>query len=186
MKRFLSVAFAAGILAACSSFGQGVGYVYHGVGPVMFTNVAGLGYPDGSLAGTNFYCGVYAGTDAGSLEPVFTVASSLRRLLDPNGMTVLSGNIPLPLPAGTPVVMQFRVWSSQFDTYELAIASGMLSPPVGVSALWTPIPSGVIIELPIQTGPLWLTSVPEPSVAALLGLGGMAMVRRRFLRRPLR
>lgn len=186
MKRFLWVAFAAAILAAGNLFGQGVGYVYHGVGPVMFTNVAALGYPDGSLAGTNFYCGVYAGTDAGSLEPVFTTASGLRRLLGSNGMTVLSGDIPLALPAGTPVVMQFRVWPSEFGTYELAIASGMPSSPVGVSALWAPIPSGVIIELPIQTGPLWLTSVPEPSAVGLLALGGMAIVGRRFLRRPLR
>lgn len=185
MKTLVLVAFAATTLAACSLLAQSVGYVYHSVGPVMFTNSAALGYPDGSLADTNFYCGVYAGTDAGSLEPVFTGAISLRRLLGSNGMTVLSGNIPLSLPVGTPVVIQFRVWPSQFDTYELALSSGLPSPPVGVSGLWTAIPSGVIIELPIQTGALWLSSVPEPSAAALLALGGMAMVRRRFLHRPL-
>ena len=166
---------------AASLFAQGPAYVYHGVGPVMFTNAGAFGYADGSLAGTNFYCGVYAGTDANSLLPQFGAAvGGLKHSLSPSGRTVLSGPLTLTAPPGSSVVFQLRVWPSQFDTYELALGSSLPSPPVGVSSLWPAIPSNIIVEFPIQTGPIWLTPIPEPSPLDLLALAGAAIYARRF------
>jgi hypothetical protein len=148
----------------------------------MFTNAAAFGFADGSLAGTNFCCGVYAGTDAGSLLPQFGAAlGDLKHSLSPSGRTVLSGPLTFIAPPGESVVFQLRVWPSQFDTYEQALSSSLPSPPVGVSGLWQAIPSNVIIELPIQTGPMWLTPIPEPSPLGLLALAGASSCVLRFL-----
>jgi len=178
--RFL-VALFCGV--AASMFAQYPSYVYHGVGPVRFTNAAAFGYPDGSLAGTNFYCGVYAGTDASSLLPQFGVApSGLKHSISPSGWTAMSGSLTFTAPPGASVVFQLRVWPAQFDTYEQALSSSIPSPPVGVSSLWEAIAPEVIVELPIQTGPMWLTPIPEPSPLDLLALAGAATyVRRSWL-----
>jgi hypothetical protein len=147
----------------------------------MFTNAAVFGYADGSLAGTNFYCGVYAGADVNSLLPQFgTAHSGLKQALSPSGRAVLSGPLTLAAPPGSSVVFQLRVWPSQFDTYEQALGSSLPSPPVGVSSLWPAIPSNIIVEFPIQTGPMWLTPIPEPSPLGLQVLAGASIYARRF------
>ncbi len=135
-----------------------VGQVYHRVGPVMFTNSAAFGYPDGSIAGTNFYCGVYAGTNAASLRAC--LSGGLRQMLSTNGEAVLFGQIHLAAPTNSPLLIQFRVWPAPFGTYEQALASSLPSPPVGVSGVIAAIPPNVIYEFPLEVGPVWLSPVP--------------------------
>jgi hypothetical protein len=173
-----SVLLTAAILVLGSSFGfaQGLWQVYHRVGPAMFTNAIAYGYADGQLAGANYYCGLYAGPDAGSLQPV-AAGDGLPRLFSPTGNAVLWGNFDVPSPAGQTPVIQFRAWPAMFQTYEQAlVADPML--PVGASAIMEAIPGNAIIEFPINAGRLWITSVPEPSVIAFLACGALLRVRK--------
>jgi hypothetical protein len=150
--------------------------LYHVVGPAMFTNAAAWGYADGQVAGAEFMCGVYAGTEISLLAPCFDSPSgSLKHPFGATGRAMFSGSIVLEAPADTPVLVQFRAWPAEFGSYEEAVASSSPSPPVGMSAIVTAIPDRVIVEFPIQMGALWLSPVPEPSGLGLLALGGLGL-----------
>ena len=135
-------AIAASLIGSGDASGQGGGYVYHGIGPAIFTNAAAWGYADGQLAGTNYSCGVYAGTSADSLTPCFGDQNShLKGNLSTSSQALLSGSLPLVVPSGDSILVQFRVWPAEFATYEQTLASGQPSPPVGVSTISQAIPN---------------------------------------------
>jgi hypothetical protein len=92
----------------------------------------------------------------------------------------MSGPLAAVAPVGTPILVQFRAWPAEFKSYEEAVAASTPSPPVGMSAIWQAIPDNMIVEFPIQTGTLWLTPVPEPSVLGLLALGCAGLAGRRL------
>lgn len=143
---------------------QCAGRVYHAVGPAAFTNAAAWGYADGERAGSNFLCGVYAGTEANALVPCFGPPGSyLKRPFTTAGLAWLWGSFVVDAPTGTPILIQFRAWPAEFDTYEEALASGVPSPPVGVSEIVPAIPNNVIVELPIQIALPWLSPVVATS-----------------------
>ena len=143
---------------------QSTGRVYHSVGPAVFTNAAAWGYADGQLAGSNFLCGVYAGTEVNSLSPCFGPPGSyLKRPFMAAGWAWLWGTLVVDAPAGTPILVQFRAWPAEFGTYEEALATGVPSPPVGVSGIVPAIPENLIVEFPIQMGLLWLSPVVSAS-----------------------
>lgn len=182
MRITVLFALAASLIGSGDVSGQGGGYVYHGVGPVIFTNAAAWGYADGQLAGTNFSCGVYAGTSADSLMPCFgNQNNQLKGNLSTSGQVVFWGTLPLVVPSGDSILVQFRVWPAEYATYEQALAFSQPSPPVGVSAISQAIPDGWIVELPIQVGTVWVSPVPEPSAAGLVVLSGLVLAARRIV-----
>jgi hypothetical protein len=129
----------------------------------MFTNAVAWGYPDGLLAVSNFVCGVYAGTLNQALEASFgQPAGYLRRPLTASGVAWLWGSVVAHAP---PVLLQFRAWPSAFGSYEEAVAWSNPSPPVGVSEIVQAIPDGVIVEMPVKVGPVWLSPRVAPGGA---------------------
>ena len=162
------------ILGDWQATAQSSGLVFHRVGPVTFTNSTAFGYADGQLASTNFYCGLYAGTDADSLGPYFIGAPSFRQRLG-TFFTTFYGNIALVGPTNSPIFLQFRIWPSDFGTYEEARAFGTPTPPVGVTGISLAIPPDIIVEFPVGMGQIWLEPIPEPSAVSLLLLGSMGV-----------
>ncbi len=156
------------ILSVLTSQAQGY-HLYHLIGPAMFTNSTSFGYADGQLAGADYRCGVYAGTDVDFMQPVFIQnLSTLTSLFSSSGTVALTGSFTLA--ATTNVWVQFRAWPAICPTYETAIVNQPPA-PVGLSDLYPAIPSNVIIEFPIQVGPLWLQMIPEPSPCSLCAMG---------------
>ncbi len=176
---FMAAAFVAvGSGKLCA---QGDGRVYHVVGPALFTNAAAWGYADGEVVAGNFVCGVYAGVDTKALAPCFGPPGSyLKRPFSAGGYAYLWGTLLAGAPPGRQVLIQFRAWPEEFGTYEEAVASAAASPPVGVSQVLPAIPSNLIIELPIQTGPMWVspvapTSEPLPPLICTLAPGSVVL-----------
>ena len=164
-----------------SARAQVSGQVYHSVGPAVFTNAAAWGYADGQLAGTNFVCGVYAGMDANELTPAFNLPDGhLKDAFSSRGYVWLWGSVNATVPPWATILLQFRAWPAEFGTYEEAVASGVPSPPVGVSEVVPALPGGVIMEFPIQTALPWLspvmpTNAPLPSLTCTLALGSVML-----------
>ena len=143
--------------------GQSTGQVYHLVGPAMFTNAAALGFPDGQLAGTDFVCGVYAGTLNQALQPSFgKTGGNLKQQLTTSGRALLWGSVVADAP---PVLLQFRAWPAAFGSYEEAAAWSNPSPPVGFSDIVEALPDRWIIEVPVPIGPVWLSPLVAPGAA---------------------
>jgi hypothetical protein len=148
------------------AWAQHTGQVYHAVGPAMFTNAAAWGYADGELVRSNFLCGVYAGADTNALKPCFELPGRyLKRPFTATGTghVVLWGSVVVDAPAMLPLLLQFRAWPAEFGNYEEAVASGVPSPPVGVSEIVPAIPNGWIVEVPIEIGPLWVAPLGQAS-----------------------
>ena len=161
MRMSISLLAASVLLVGTGRVGaQCTGQVYHAVGPAMFTNAATWGCPDGLLAGSNFVCGVYAGTLNQALEPCFgQTGGDLKRPFLPSGRAFLWG---YPVADAPPVLLQFRAWPAAFGSYEEAVAWSNPSPPVGVSEIVLAIPDRWIVEEPIETGPVWLSPLVAP------------------------
>ena len=161
MRMSILLLAASVLLVGTGSVGaQCTGEVYHAVGPAMFTNAAAWGCPDGLLAGSNFVCGVYAGTLNQALEPCFgQPGGDLKRPLLPSGRAFLRGYSVADAP---PVLLQFRAWPAAFGSYEEAMAWSNPSPPVGVSKIVLAIPDHWILEEEIETGPVWLSPLVVP------------------------
>jgi hypothetical protein len=138
--------------------GQSTGQVYHAVGPAMFTNAAVWGYPDGLLAGSNFLCGVYAGTASNDLTPCFgSPDGNLKEHFWLGfGRAWLWGNVVVDAPVEKPLVLQFRAWPAEFGSYEAAVAWSNPSPPVGTSEIVPALEYGWIYEVFWEAGPVWL------------------------------
>jgi hypothetical protein len=146
--------------------GQSMGHVYHLVGPAMFTNAAAVGFPDWQLAGSNFMCGVYAGTLSNALAPYSGLPGShLQQAFAANGLALMSGSVVMNAPPETPVLLQFRAWPAGFGSYEEAVAWSNPSPPVGLSEIVLAIPGILILNLPIDVGPVWLSPLASPGAA---------------------
>ena len=161
MRMSISLLAASVLLVGTGRVGaQCTGQVYHAVGPAMFTNAAAWGCPDGLIAGSNFVCGVYAGTLNQALEPCFgQTGGDLKRPFLPSGRAFLWG---YPVADAPPVLLQFRAWPGAFGSYEEAVAWSNPSPPVGVSEIVLAIPDRWILEEPIETGPVWLSPLVAP------------------------
>lgn len=144
--------------------GQSTGQVYHAVGPAMFTNAAAWGYPDGFLAGSNFLCGVYAGTASNALAPSFAY-DHLEVPFSATGAAWLWGGVVVDAAPETPVLLQFRSWPAEFGSYEAAVAWSNPSPPVGMSEIFPALGVNEIWEFPIATGLVWLSPLVAPGGA---------------------
>jgi len=182
MKTTLAGLLAASTLFAGSVFAQRAGYVYHSVGPAMFTNATSLGYADGQPVVTNFYCGVYAGPDATVLVPAFAGPDGFLRRCSAGGGAFFSGSLTVTVPSGESLLVQFRVWPALYESYEQALARGGGEVLAGVSAILPAIPPDLMVELPIRTGPIWVSVVPEPAMLPLAAGGAgvfLALTRRR-------
>jgi hypothetical protein len=143
--------------------GQSTGQVYHVVGPAMFTNATAWGYPDGSLAASNFSCGVYAATLNQAPQPWFGPPGGyLKQPFLPSGRSLLWGSVVVD---ASPVLLQFRAWPAAFGSYEEAVAWSNPSPPVGISEIVEAIPDRWILEMPVPTGPVWLSPLVMPGAA---------------------
>jgi len=144
--------------------GQSTGQVYHAVGPAMFTNAAVWGYPDGLLAGSNFLCGVYAGTASNDLTPCFgSPDGNLKEHFWLGfGRAWLWGNVVVDAPVEKPLVLQFRAWPAEFGSYEAAVAWSNPSPPVGTSEIVPALEYGWIYEVFWEAGPVWLSPLVAP------------------------
>jgi len=153
-----SIILLAGI---CRVGGQSTGQVYHAVGPAMFTNAAAWAYPDGLLAGSNFVCGVYAGTVSNALAPSYDTGH-LEVPFSDTGAAWLWGGVVVDGAPGTPVLLQFRAWPAEFGSYEAAVAWSNPSPPVGMSEIFPALGVNVFLEFPIATGLMWLSPVLAP------------------------
>ena len=129
----------------------------------MFTNATAWGYPDGLLAGSNFVCGVYAGTLGQPLKPWFDHPGGyFKQPLTAFGGAWLSGLVVADAP---PVVLQFKVWPAAFGSYEEAVAWSSPSAPVGATQIVPALDYYTIYEFPIHMGPLWLSPVIAPGGA---------------------
>ena len=151
---------------------------YGGVNAPIFD---AMGTP---LAGTNYYAELYGGVTSISLAPATTVDSFAMPVIVPflggtNAGYILAGQVAVAwdAPPGSFAWLQLRAWDASLGaTYEDVMALGLGG--YGESSLFYAL-GGNPTLLPAGTpGPLTgLQSfnlrqvVPEPSAAALLGLG---------------
>jgi len=176
----------------------------YGQGRVNFANGSTTAITNGTTGTTisgagNFYFGLYVGSASGS-----PAESSLQLVLLATNTALagrLSGGNPAPLPspydvAGAyPLTFQIRGWSAAGGlSYEAALTAQQSNPAIlaGKSALgqvtptFSPTGAAALFGDPTVTpgtvGGFTLTApVPEPSSIALglLGLGAVALIRRR-------
>ncbi len=93
------------------------------------------------------------------------------------GVRTLAGIV-----GGTTVTFQVRAWNSSFASWEAAPAterSAITVPTIQITVVEPPTPAGNLIGL--QGFDIGTTTIPEPSSIALglLGLGAVALFRRR-------
>lgn len=185
IKKLLTVAALA--VGCVSGFSQGTVVFGNNSTTLVTTN----GPTSGNATVGNFILGIYAangnvGSDSG-LQLIGTY-----NLTSPGRFFFNKVTNDLVIPAGGIASFQIRAWSAGFGftTYEAAVASGNPLAYAGKSALWsqdTANPADTFDITPAMTvgasgfNGLVLTPVPEPTTVAfgLLGLGALALVRRR-------
>lgn len=145
-------------------------------------------------SGHKLVVGLYAGTSSSSLALVAPKTGSpstdLRGYLMDSSNGQLAGVVPttqyvLPIAGGVAGYFQVKVWDQQYATYEAAAA--LYGTPTmayfGQSQIFTMIPGTSISYPSIVTGgsttfvqePIFV-GVPEPTVAAIAGLGLASML----------
>lgn len=193
MKKILVVL--AGLLFAVSSYGQGLVNLNNSGTSRVIDGRTGAAAAQGV-----YVAGLYYSTDlnqAGgtALAPAagWTFIDASVTPVTTSPLAALAGlfskaNVPVPnQPAGSKVVLQARVWSVAFPTYEEALAnpaawvgiSNVMGAGTGVTlgGGTTPVPSTSSFIQTFTTVP-----VPEPSTVVLgvIGaLGALSLLRRR-------
>lgn len=168
------------------------------ISPVMLSATPGLYLQaDAALAGqkvgnkaplpsgVTLVAGLYAGTSSGSLSLYAPNAGGVGYVM--NGAAVDPGVIPITqvkltspfIGGGTAVFAQIKVWQSGYSSYEAQVSAlgdvGYLghSPVFSVVAGNTPYTS----TAPQLLAPITVSAVvPEPTVAAIAGLGLASML----------
>jgi hypothetical protein len=181
-QTFAIFCFSAAALLGDSGRAQGV-VDFHNTGTTQITTNSFSGATGPTIGSGNYLFGLYVGpfgSSMSSLSPVgLTTNISLPGLFGTSGNFLATG-----FPPGTQLSFQVRGWSSfAGNSFEqaYAYASGAISPIayLGVSApgFFTVPSSGSVILFgtgPGQVGGFSLTPIPEPSVALLGLLGGVA------------
>lgn len=190
-------------VVAASAFGQSAVNMNTAVANAairaVYKDAASLGFADGTAVAAGVKVGLYAGATQDSLKLYGALANFATTPAAANGF-INSGSGGgtrqlSDLPPGTPAYFQLRAWSTGYNNYEDAFASGLNTvvagkgpivsatpasltgspPPTPTQILWQP---GTTTAAP---GFWYVTPVPEPSTVllGLIGLAGMYLIRRR-------
>jgi len=193
MKKLLLAAFCLG--AAFSVLAQGTLNFQNNIA-TRTTNSAGSGFPP--AGSTAYAAGLYwgaAGTAEGSLQLLPAASGGVTTTWNANSAGLYQGGLAtFPVPGGTQVALQVRVWVAGFANYEASIAA---NPSAGGKGGLQLITLGNAPGIPLPTPPADMTAptgatdtqltrflvrpIPEPSSIALglLGLGAIVLFRRR-------
>jgi hypothetical protein len=130
-------------------------------------------------SGPMLIAGLYGGTSSASLSLLIV---SQFGVLSPGLITPV--NLILPFPGNTLTWFQVKIWDSAYATYEAAEAgfsylgtSPEFSMTTGTGLTYPGINDAGGTTWP--AGPIYVGLVPEPSVAALLALGGVFLLGRK-------
>ena len=129
-----------------------------------------------ALITNDFNAAFYGGTDSSSLSPLATFLLSNGTAAGdnvggPGTFVDLSGNA-YPIPGATlSAFFQIQAWTGNFNSYAAAVNGGAPAAQSPVFVNRVSIPPG---QPPDLTGmPAMILAVPEPSIFALVGLGGV-------------
>ena len=199
MKKYLAVLAVAALASyAASSFGQGTVSFINGnnglvkqwttpTDPTLISVAKGAGMvqfcwaPSG--AAFTAWDGKVAQSEWLSANPAWSLAGSPVSMNTPAAGKFNGGTLTLtPLtPAGGPVDFVVWGWTGNANTFDAAVAAGMM---VGVSAKFptatgnpnaVPIPGTPVSIAPVFGG-VTLAPIPEPTTLALAGLGAAALL----------
>jgi hypothetical protein len=193
MKKLLLATFCLG--TALSALAQGTLTFGNNIA-TRATNSAGAGFPP--AGSTAYAAGLYwgsAGTAEGSLQLLPAANGGVTTTWNANSAGLYSGGLAtFPVPGGTQIALQVRVWNAGFASYEAALTGGGSLFGKGTVQRIT---LGNVPGIPAPTPPADMTApggptdtaltrfliapIPEPSSIALglLGLGAIVLFRRR-------
>jgi hypothetical protein len=190
MKKTIAIVVAAIFMSGVSAFAQGTVFFANRLSAAIFAPVYAS---DGTtaLSGAGFSAQLFAGSDATSLTAVGSPLP-FRTGAGAGSWAGIDVTVPTVAP-GASAFLQVRAWDNAggtYATYAAALAGGVgtgLSTVFRSDALGGGNPPGPSPNIVGTTDPTHSmgsfnvsgTVIPEPSVLALAGLGGLALLIRR-------
>jgi hypothetical protein len=167
-------------LSSASLLAQGTLYFANDT-TTRLMNGAGVNYPP--AGSTAYSAGIYwgnLGTAEGALILLPAASNGVTQTWSPFSGIFNGGIATFPVPAGTPITLQIRVWTSSYPDYQAASLSGaealrllvqqitLGGGAAGPQSLVTPTGAG---DTPFQSG-----FIPEPGTLTLAMLGGLSLL----------
>jgi hypothetical protein len=192
MKKLLLAAFWLG--ATVTTLAQGTLNFANNIA-TRSTNAAGAGFPP--AGSTAYAAGLYwgaAGTGEGSLQLLPAASGGVTTTWNAFSAGLYQGGLAtFPVPGGTQISLQVRVWEARFSSYEAGLGTGGFI--FGKNSVQL-ITLGNAPGVPLPTPPADMTAptgatdtpltrvvipIPEPSAIALglFGLAAIILFRRR-------
>jgi len=199
MKKLLLAALF--ICAVVSASAQGT-LNFANSSPTRLTNEAGVQFPPSGAGGAAYKAGLYwgaQGSPEASLALLPASSNGVTTTWGPLSGIFSGGTATFPVPGGTTIAVQVRVWQATYADYAAALAGQVLNPSerlgkgivqsLALGAAGDPPSAPQDLAAPSGGGTPFQrfgvasagVVVPEPSSIALglLGLGAIVLFRRR-------